>query len=226
MLCCQSNLDYIQIIQLFVVTTRFVHILVVGYNSEFLPTFKTLASVYKGDNSGVDLHKKLLGNRKLKEAKTLAATDSLRMSDMLNQLDGHHIPKTQSQGAFIGTDNKVYIYDLTALKTYLTTTYKDQPQTASSAAAFKGQRGIMMLDVSQSDGSAGSVGLWDGSKMHQITDHTKSNSVRSVTFWKTKGKMYNLLFTPNVVWVFCGSKQTSDWVSERYILCVSDLVSE
>ena len=120
-------------------TTQCLHILVDGYNSEFLPDFKTLVSVYKGVISGNDLRKKLAGNRKLNEAKTLAATDCLRVSYMLNQLHGHHIPKTQSQGAFIGTDNKVYIYDLTALKTYLTKTYRDKPPTAPSPAAFKGK---------------------------------------------------------------------------------------
>ena len=151
-------------------------------------------SVYNGVISGDDLRKKHLGNRKLNEAKTLAATDCLRVSYMLNQLDGHHIPKTQSQGAFIGTDNKVYIYDLTALETYLTETYKDKPQRASSAAAFKVERGIMMLNVSQSDGSAGSVGLWDGNKMHQIKDYSKTTSVRAVTFWKLRGRMSSLCF--------------------------------
>ena len=141
------------------------------------------------------MRKKLLGNRKLTLVKTLAATDGLRMSYMLNQLTGYHIPKTQSQGAFIGTDNKVYIYNPTALKTYLTKTYKDDlPQTAASATAFKGQRGIMILDVSQVDGSAGSVGLWDGSKMHQINDYTTSALVRAVTFWKTRGKIVKIVF--------------------------------
>ena len=167
--------------------------------SRFLANYKTLVATYPGDTSlgglisGDDLRKKLTGNLKLKDVTTLAATDCLRVSYMLNKLDGHHIPKTQSQGALIGTDHRVYIYDLAALKTYLTTTYKDPPQTAPSAAAFKDQRGVMMLDVSQSDGSAGSVGLWDGSKMHQITDHTKS--VGTVTFWTTKGKVVSLCFS-------------------------------
>ena len=168
--------------------------------SQFLADYRTLVATYPGDTamggqiSGDDLRKKLTGNRKLTAVTTLAAIDGLRMSYMLNQLDGHHIPKTQSQGALIGIDNKLYVYDLSVLKAYLTKTYKDQPQTASSAAAFKGQRGIMMLDVSQSDGSAGSVGLWDGSKMHQITDYTKTTSVRRVTFWKVKGIMSSLWF--------------------------------
>ena len=167
--------------------------------SRFLANYKTLVATYLGDTalggliSADDLRTKLTGNLKLNGVTTLAATDCLRVSYMLNKLDGHHIPKTQSQGAFIGSDHRVYIFDLTALTTYLTTTYKDPPQTAQSAATFKGQRGIMMLNVTQSDGSAGSVGLWDGSKMHQITDHSKS--VGTVTFWKTKGKVFSLCFS-------------------------------
>ena len=106
---------------------------------------------------------------------------------MLNQLDGHHIPKDNSQGAYIGRDKKVYIYDLAALKTYLTKTYGD-PLTVSSVSEVTGQSGILMLDVSQTDRSAGSVGLWDGKNMHQIKDYTKASSVRSVTLWKTNGK--------------------------------------
>jgi len=169
--------------------------------SRFLADYRTLVATYPGDTatggqiSGDDLRKKLTRNRKLTTVTKFAAIDGLRMSYMLNKLDGHHIPKTQSQGAFIGADNKVYIYDLAALKTYLTKTYKDPPKTAPSAAAFTGERGIMMLDVSQSDGSAGSVGLWDGNKMHQIKDYTKATSVRSVTFWKVKGRMSSLCFS-------------------------------
>ena len=137
--------------------------------------------------SGVDLREKLTGNLQLDNVKTLAATDGLRLSYMLNQLDGHHIPKDNSQGAFIGRDKKVYIYDLPALKTYLTKTYGD-PLTASSVSEVTGQRGILMLDASQTDRSAGSVGLWDCNNMHQIKDYTKASSVRSVTLWKTNGK--------------------------------------
>ena len=51
-----------------------------------------------------------------------------------------------------------------------------------------------MLDVTQSDGSAGSVGLWDGNKMHQIKDYTKTTSARAVTFWKLRGTMSSLCF--------------------------------
>ena len=142
-----------------------------------------------GDISGVDLRKKVTGNLQLEKTKTLAAIDGLRLSYMLNQLDGHHIPKDNSQGAFIGRDKKVYIYDLAALKTYLTKMYGD-PLTASSVSEVTGQSGILMLDVSQTDRSAGSVGLWDGKNMHQIKDYAKASSVRSVTLWKTNGKWF------------------------------------
>ncbi|KAI0227339.1 hypothetical protein LSAT2_022199 [Lamellibrachia satsuma] len=158
--------------------------------SQFLPDYRTLMAVYPGDKaeggdiSGVDLRKKVTGNLQLEKTKTLAAIDGLRLSYLLNQLDGHHIPKDNSQGAFIGRDKKVYIYDLAALKTYLTKTYGD-PLTASSVSEVTGQSGILMLDVSQTDRSAGSVGLWDGKNMHQIKDYAKASSVRSVTLWKT-----------------------------------------
>ena len=140
-----------------------------------------------GDISGRDLRKKLTGNLQLDNVKTLAATDGLRLSYMLNQLDGHHIPKDNSQGAFIGRDKKVYIYDLAALKTYLTKTYGD-PLTVSSVSEVTGQSGILMLDVSQTDRSAGSVGLWDGKNIHKIKDYSKASSVRSVFLWETIGK--------------------------------------
>ena len=140
-----------------------------------------------GDISGVELHNKVTGNLQLEKTKTLAAIDGLRLSYMLNQLDGHHIPKDNSQGAFIGRDKKVYIYDLAALKTYLTKTYGD-PLTVSSVSEVTGQSGILMLDVSQTDRSSGSVGLWDDKKIHQIKDYTKASSVRSVTLWRTNGK--------------------------------------
>ncbi|KAI0238561.1 hypothetical protein LSAT2_010708 [Lamellibrachia satsuma] len=160
--------------------------------SQFLPDYRTLVAVYPGDNAmggsinGVDLREKLSGNLQLDNVKTLAATDGLRLSYMLNQLDGHHIPKDNSQGAFIGIDEKVYIYDLAALKLYLTKKYGD-PLTASSASEVTGQSGILILDVSQTDRSAGSVGLWDGKNMHQIKDYTKASSVRPVTLWVANG---------------------------------------
>ena len=98
-----------------------------------MANYKTLLTTYPGDTaldgliSRGDLRKRLTGNLKVNGVTTLAATECLRVSYMLNKLDGHHTPKTQTQGVFIGTDHKVYLCDLATLKTYLTTTYIDPP---------------------------------------------------------------------------------------------------
>ena len=164
-----------------------------SYESEKLPDYRTLVAAYPGDKaqggiiSGADLRRKLAGSRYLGSGQ--AVVDSLRISYMLNKLFGHRIPKTQSHGSVIKND-MVYIYDLAALKAYLTQKY-GAPETATSLSTLSGKSGILVLDPSV--GSVGSVGLWDGSKMHQTPDHNNEASNIKASLWMANGNSLSLL---------------------------------
>ena len=123
-----------------------------------------------------------------------AATEALRLSMMLNKMDGHHITLTQAKGAVIGRDKKVYIHDVATLKSYLTQKY-GAPETATSVSALRWKRGILVLDPS--DG-VGSVGLWNGSKMHQMPDHSRQPNV-AMNLWTLPNSECFNFFLINVI---------------------------
>ena len=137
---------------------------------------------YPGQLRESDLRKQIGGSLQIPTGR--AATEALRLSMMLNKMAGHHITLPQAKGAVIGRDKKVYIHDLTALKKYLTQKYK-APETTTSVSTLSGKRGILILDPS--DGSVGSVGLWDGSKMHQTPDHSRQPNVAMNLWTPLKG---------------------------------------
>ena len=139
---------------------------------------------YPGKIKESDLRRQISGSLQIPTGR--AATEALRLSMMLNKMAGHHITLTQAKGAVIGRDKKVYIHDLTALKTYLTQKYK-APETATSMSVFSGKRGILILDPS--DGNVGSVGLWDGSKMHEIPDR-QTSVTKKAYMWTQKGDCF------------------------------------
>lgn len=85
----------------------------------------------------------------------------------------------------------MYIYDLAVLRSNLMHRYK-APVTATSVSAFRGKSGILMVETS--DGSGGSVGLWDGIKMHETTDSSDhTNAVRKAYLWTPTGKCLKLV---------------------------------
>ena len=158
------------------------------YGSLFLPDYSTLTAAYPGDSghggaySEPDLTTEIAGNRRVDTRQ--ATTDAVRLSFALNKMYGHNIPKSHSTNSIIGRNTKVYIYQLAGLKSYLTEKY-GEPVTVASMAELTGKSGIAMMEVPLVDGSEGSVGLWDGSKMHQISDH--SRRAKKVYFWEADG---------------------------------------
>ena len=145
-------------------------------------------AAYPGDQghggiySEAVLTKKIAGNCRVDTRQV--TTDAIRLSFTLNQMYGHNIPKTHSTSSIIGRNTKVYIYKLAELKIYLSEKYGD-PLTSSSVSELTGQSGILMLEVPLDDGSEGSVGLWNGHAMHQISDH--SRRAKKVYFWEANG---------------------------------------
>ena len=163
-----------------------------SFESKYLPEYKTLAKAYPGDKtqggtmSYSDLRTKITGNSVVDARQ--APIEALRVSCMLNSLFGHRIVTRYSQGTIKGLDSNVLINSVPALKGYLTRKY-GTPLTFTSASQLSGQSGIVLLDTPRSDGSYGSIGLWDGTKMHQMTDYSQQTSrSRKAYLWKSKGE--------------------------------------
>ena len=151
-----------------------------------------MAKAYPGDKtqggttSYADLRRKITGNS-LVDARQ-APIEALRMSCMLNNLFGHRIVTPYLQGTVNGLDSKILLNSVPALKGYLIRKYGN-PLTLTSASELSGQTGIVLIDTQRSDGSYGSIGLWDGMKMHQMTDYSQQTSrARKAYIWKSKGE--------------------------------------
>ena len=144
---------------------------------------------YPGKMTGSDLSKQIDGSHNIPSDQV--STDVLKVSMMLNKLTGHHINVVQSQGAVIESGNTKYIYDLTTLKGYLTEKYT-APLTVPSLAEISDKSGILMVETS--DGSGSAVGLWDGSKMYEMSS-LQSNVVKKVYLWMSLsgGERFDLI---------------------------------
>ena len=142
-------------------------------------------AVYPGSRTASSLRKTVVGDRVIASDST--TTSLLRLSYMLNKLDGHYVDKLpQPQGTIIGVDGKIYILDMDKLIQYLTERYGTPITSKSISDKVKQQAGIMVLKMTTGD----VVGLWGGKEMHSIEDYSKrTSSIQDVYLWKVaKGK--------------------------------------
>jgi hypothetical protein len=121
-------------------------------------------------------------------------TCAVRMSRALNNVGGHDITQTQYDpvkkryDSFRGGDGKQYIFRVTGLARYLTSTYGSPDVHSQSKSSFVGRKGIMImrLKLPGSSSYTGHVALWDGAGFYQSKDYV--NDASDMWLWGTTGK--------------------------------------
>ena len=158
----------------------------VSPKSGVLPDYDVLEKSYKGylgqgGSYSSDGVKDIIGGGATDTS--IGNTDALRISLLLNEL-GHVIdPNTQSTGkTVVGKNGKTYIRDVATLEDYLTNTY-GAAFVAASPSNLAAKRGILSVSTKA---SGKVIGLWDGTKMYQITNFA-SHPVNSLYLWQSSG---------------------------------------
>lgn len=147
-----------------------------------LPSFSILQKMYLGDKNYGGIYNRLNVEEYLfpEDSGELKfypnATCILRMSAVLNVT-------TERNGSEKGLKGYHYFYERAPLLEYLKEEF-GKPIVSNNTAVFRGQVGIMFVDIKDGDDSKDcSVLLWDGNGFHQAKGVLKHKNFISAQLW-------------------------------------------